>query len=422
MKTEASIEKGFKKTVKFELEKEEFDKYRKTSFDKFKKTAKVDGFRPGKVPESMLRSKFSASIEAEAVNEAVNSSYREYLIENKIYPLNDPVIESVDTEEDELKFTASFEVYPEFELKDHTGITVEQEKITASEKEIDGEINKILDAHSSSKETDSAVADGHIVNVSIKPVGQNNAEWEEQVVEIGKNPDDTLDKQFIGLKKGDVKTINLGAEGEDSPAYKFEVRIDRVGEKVLPEFNDEFAKTLDSKFSTAGELRNDIEEKIRSGKQKEQDNAAFDKIAAKIIEAHDNFEVPPSVLNNYLEDIVTNTQKQYGKNLDREMIKNIYGQNAALSLKWEYIRHKLIEEKNFSVEDNEIEERMEEIARDSSIGIDKVKKYYSGKEKTAMLKQDILEKKVRKYILENNTVNLIDKPEEKEEDKTSPEE
>jgi FKBP-type peptidyl-prolyl cis-trans isomerase (trigger factor) len=118
---------------------------------------------------------------------------------------------------------------------------------------------------------------------------------------------------------------------------------------------------------------------------------------------------------------VTNTQKQYGKNLDREMIKNIYGQNAGLSLKWEYIRHKIIEEKNFSVEDKEIEERMEEIAKDSSIGIDKVKKYYSGKEKTAMLKQDILEKKIRKFILENNTVKLVDEPEEKEE-KTSPEE
>ena len=421
MKTEASIEKGYRKTVKFELEKEEFDKYRKISFDKFKKTAKVDGFRPGKVPESMLKSKFAASIEAESINEAVNSSYREYLIENKIYPLSDPVIESVNTEDDMLIFTAQLEVYPEFELKDHTGITVEQEKITASENEIDDEINKILDAHSSSKETDSAVADGHIVNVSIKPVSQNNAEWEEQVVEIGKNPDDTLDKQFIGLKKGDVKTIDLNKDGSGSPAYKFEVRIDRVGEKVLPEFNDEFAKTLDSKYSSAEELRTEIAERIRNGKQKEQDNAAFDKIAAKIIEAHDNFEVPPSVLNKYLDDIVTNTQKQYGKNLDREMIRNIYGQNAGLSLKWEYIRHKMIEEKNFSVEDKEIEERMEEIAKDSSIGIDKVKKYYSGKEKTAMLKQDILEKKIRKYILENNTVNLVDKPEEKEE-KTSPEE
>lgn len=422
MKTEVSIEKGCKRIVNFELEKSEFDKYRKVSFDKFKKTAKVDGFRPGKVPESMLRNKYAASIEAEAVNEAVNSSYREYLLENKIYPLTDPVIESVDAEKDELKFTASFEVYPEFELKEHTGVTVEQEKITASDKEIEDAVNKLLDSHSSSKETDSVVADGHIVEVSIKPVGQNNAEWEKQTVEIGKNPDDTLDKQFIGLKKGDVKTINLGAEGENSPAYKFEIRIDRVGEKVLPEFNDEFAKTYDSKFSTAEELRIDITESIQKGKQKEQENAAFDKIAAKIIEAHDNFEVPPSVLNRYLDDIVTNTQKQYGKNLDREMIKNIYGQNAGLSLKWEYIRHKIIEEMNFSVEDKEIEERMEEIAKDSSIGIDKVKKYYSGKEKTAMLKQDILEKKIRKYILENNTVNLVDKPEEKEEKTTTPEE
>ncbi|MFA6652843.1 MAG: trigger factor family protein, partial [Candidatus Delongbacteria bacterium] len=86
MKTESKIENGYKKTVSFEIDGSELDKYRKASFEKFRKTAKIDGFRPGKVPESMLRTKFATGIEAEAVNEAVNSSYREYLIENNIYP------------------------------------------------------------------------------------------------------------------------------------------------------------------------------------------------------------------------------------------------------------------------------------------------------------------------------------------------
>ncbi|MFO7810142.1 MAG: trigger factor family protein, partial [Candidatus Delongbacteria bacterium] len=171
MKIDATTEKGFKRIVNFELEESELDKHRKSAFNKIRKTAKIDGFRPGKAPESLIKKRYGASIESDALTEAANGLIREYLVENKIYPLSEPVINSVNNEGDILKLNVSFEIYPEFELGDFTGLTVEKEKFTITDKDIEEEIAQLLEKHSSSKEVSEPVSDGHIVEVSIKQAG-----------------------------------------------------------------------------------------------------------------------------------------------------------------------------------------------------------------------------------------------------------
>ncbi|MBU4485878.1 MAG: trigger factor [Candidatus Delongbacteria bacterium] len=408
MKTEFRTENGYKMIIDFELDKTELDQHRRTAFDKIRKTAKVDGFRTGKVPENMLRFKYGTSIEADAVNEAINGSYREFIINNKIYPLSEPMVENIDKNEDKLSFTTIFETYPEFELKSYAGFTIEQEKTVVTEGEIDRAVNEILEKHSSSKEVDEAISEGHIVDISIKPANLPEAIWESQTVEIGKNQDETLDKQFIGMKKGEIKTVNLKPAGKIDKQLKFDVRIDKIGKKVLPELNDDFAKIFDSKYASVGDLRNDLAKNLEKKKLQDQYLQIFDKFAKKIIDAHDNFQVPPSILNKYLDDMVQNTQKQYGKNIDRDMIRNLFSQNAETSLKWEYIRHKIVESENISVSDEEINSKISEISLEHSTDIDKIQKYYSSEDKKQMLRDDLLDKKLKDFLREKNTVNFIE--------------
>ena len=408
MKTESKTEKGYKKNVNFEIDGSELDKYRKTSFENFRKTAKVDGFRPGKVPESMLRTKFAAGIEAEAINEAVNSSYREYLIENKIYPLSEPVIENIDKKDDSLTFTAVLEVFPEFELKNYSDITVEQNITGITDKEIEESINHLLDTYSSEKETDEPVKKGHVVNISMRSSG---TEWQKQTVEIGKNENEKIDEQFTGMKKGESKIIKV----DDNTEHDIEVRIDKINDKILPELNDEFVKRYDPAIEGVEGLRKDVRNKLEKNRELNESREIFDKLAKKIVDEHDNFDVPPTILNRYLDDLVENASKQYGKGIDREMIKNIYGQNAEVSLKWEYIRHKIFENEKITVSDEDIKTRLEEIAKENSIDFEKVEKYYSPKDKKQMLKDDLLDKKMRNIILAKNKVNYVEPSKEQNE-------
>ncbi len=414
MKTESKNERGYKKTVSFKIDAAELDKYRKASFDKFRKTAKIDGFRPGKVPENMLRTRFAAGIEAEAVNEAINSSYREYLIENNIYPLSEPVIENVDKKDEALTFTAILETFPEFELNNYTDFSIEQNITTISDKDVQDSIDHLLDTYASSKETSEPVKKGHIAEISIRPAGNENTEWEKQTVEIGKNETEKLDEQFTGMNKGEIKIVNLDQSGKNDKNLDFEVRIDKISEKILPELNDEFVKRYDPKISGVDGLRQDIREKLEKNRQLTESREIFDKLAKKIVDAHDQFDVPPTILSKYLDDVAVNAQKQYGKNIDREMIKNMYRQNAEVSLKWEYIRHKIIDTEKLSVTDEDIKNRLEEISKENSIDFEKVEKYYSPKDKKQMLRDDLLDKKLRDRLLEKNKVSFVEAEKQKE--------
>jgi FKBP-type peptidyl-prolyl cis-trans isomerase (trigger factor) len=115
------------------------------------------------------------------------------------------------------------------------------------------------------------------------------------------------------------------------------------------------------------------------------------------------------VLSKYLDDLTLNAQKQYGKNISRDMLKNIYAENAKNSLKWEYIRHRIVEDEKLEITDEDIENRIAEIAAESSIDIEKVKSYYSKKEKKQMMSDDLLDRKLKKLLREKNTVNFVEK-------------
>lgn len=417
MKTESRLENGYKKIIEFEVDKAELDGYRKASFEKVKKTAKVDGFRPGMAPESMLRARYGASIEVEAMNDAINSSYKNFIIENNIYPLSEPLIENVDKKDEILKFTATLETFPEFDLRSYTGMAIEHEKAVVTEEDVNAAVIDILEKHSSSREVEEPVANGHVVDLAIKPANMPDAKWENQTVEIGKNPNDTVDKDLIGMKKGEIKTVSLNPTGQKDQSFELEIKIEKVGKKILPELNDEFAKTYDAKFTTVEDLKKDLAQNIEKNKVSAQEMEVFEKFAKKITDSHDNFDVPPSILNKYLDDMVSNAQKQYGKSIDKNMLRDLYKQNAETALKWEYIRHKIMDAERLSVSDEDVDGKITQLAEERSIDIDKIRKYYSSKEKKQMLKEDLLDKKLREFLKEKNTVNFVEPSPETQTDK-----
>ncbi|MDA3886428.1 MAG: trigger factor [Candidatus Delongbacteria bacterium] len=421
MKTESTVEKGYSRIINFELSADELKEYKDVAFKKFRSTAKVDGFRKGKVPASIIKTRYTANIEIDAINEAINSSYSNYLIENKIYPLADPVIENIDQKDNALKFSAKIEINPEFELLDYTGMEIEHTKVVVTDEEVEQVIGKLLDKHASQKETDEPIKKGSIVDIKIKPTGDEKTQWETKTIEVGLT-NDQIDQELEGMKKGETKTVKFDLPEQPEQSLNFDVMADKVYDKILPELNDEFANSYDKKYKTLEELRKAVREDVTKNKNNQNENAIYDKFAKMIIDKHDSFEVPPSIMSGYLNNLIDNAIKQYGPGMDRKMLEGIYKENAAISLKWEYIRRKIIEKENITVTDADLENKYQKVSEESSIDIEKVKQYYSPKEKIQMLRDDILDKKVREFMKANNTIKLVDElKEEKVEGKSTEE-
>ena len=409
MKTEITSIKSYEKKVSFEISAEDMEKTEQKTFQKIRKTAKIDGFRQGKAPVNVVRKKYDNMIHGETIEVTISDAYSEFMAANKeIYPLSQPKIEDISYNKGEaLTFSAIIEVYPEFELKDFAGIKGEKLIVKVEDNELEDAITKIRRDYGSSKSVDEEIKTGSIAKIKVKQKDMPDSSFEEKDIVVGAKKEDEIDTHVLGMKKGEEKIIPFTHEGKTT---ELDVRIIDVLEEILPEFTDEFVKTVDKKIESAAAFKEKIKLNIFDQKNNQAEAQLMDKIIQEIVKKHDNFEVPPTVLNKYIDDIVENAKKQYGDiGIDPATLRGFYQENATLSLKWEYIKHKIVEANKLTVGEEDVNNKFNEIAEKLKMDIEKVKGYYGGQEKLDMFKRDILEEKIKNYVFSISNLTEVEK-------------
>ncbi len=408
MKTEITMLKTYQKQISITVTSDEMKTYGDKVFGKIRKDAKIDGFRKGKAPDHMLKKVFAGRIEGQTIDEAIDGSFRESLRENKIMPLTQGELKDFKKHDDgSISFDIVVEVNPEFELKQCTGFEVEQLIATATEKEIEDVVFKYKQQYGSTKVVDSEVKEGNTVSVSIKPDTKADVDWEDSEVFIKDDESDYLGKEIIGLKKGDEKKVTQTIGDKE---HSLIVRVNEVKENIYPEVNDEFVRSLDKKFENVEMFRKSIEDDILEHKNRHAENEMFNKLISKIVAAHDNFEVPPSIAEMTITDQVEKIKQQYGSaGVEESILRSLYQERVELSLKWEYIKRKLELKENITIEDGDIDNEIQRIADKSGIDTKKVKAYYNKEEKMQMLTSQLLDDKVRSFLKENNNIKMVEK-------------
>jgi len=411
MKTEETLIKSYQKKVVFEVAAEEMKKYYDKAFAKIKKTASINGFRKGKAPASLLLRSYGRSIEMEAIDMAINESYRNYLMEKRITPLSQAQIENVDAykADENFKFTAILEIHPDIKLKEeiYSDLEVEQLKVKVTDEEIAATEKKLLDDYSTVKPSEEAIKTGSIVKIELKPVKSDN--WEEKTITVGeKAEEEKMDKQLIGLKKGEEKTISF--EDAEGKTVELNVKIKEVSEKETPELNDEFVKNLDAKFTSVEIFKAEMKKNILEQKEKNSENGMFNSLVTKIVANYEGLEVPPTILDSYLNDVVASTKKQFGDaaGIDDEMLKNIYRESATQSLKWEYLKQAIIRDNKLEVKEEAIENKLKEIAEKNNMDVKEIKAFYKSREHKNMLIAEIMEENIREFLKSKNTIKFVD--------------
>jgi len=436
MKTEITNVKSYEKKISFEISIEDMAKTEDKTFKKIRKTAKIDGFRPGKAPANVVKAKYANMIHGDTIESSISEAYSTFMSENReVYPISQPKIEDINYNKGEaLTFSAIIEVYPEFELKDFSGIEGEKLKVKVEDSELEDAVMKVRRDFGSSKSVDDEIKKGSLVKIKIKQKDMPDTSFEEKDITVGQKEEDEIDNHVIGMKKGEAKTIPFTqkVEGEEDKTTELDVKIIDVLEETLPEFTDEFVKTVDKKIESAADFKEKLSAQIFDQKKNQSEAQLMDKIIQEIVLKHDNFDVPPSVLNKYIDDVVENAKKQYGDiGIDPETLRGFYQESAGLSLKWEYIKHKVVESQKLSVTDEDVEAKFKDISEKLKMDLEKVKGYYGGQEKLEMFKRDLLETKIKDYVFsiskltevekltvekpeENSTVDSSDKVEEAE--------
>lgn len=299
---------------------------------KIGKRAKVDGFRPGKIPPHVLRSRYGAAARYEAIESAIDAAIGAVLqspeLDGTIH-ITPPAFEGQIPEKGGVNFTLVAERFPTIEITDWKGIPVKVARVEVTDEEIDKEIEELRQAHSTLEPVEgrTAVAENDVLTVSYEPVDEDmpaslRAEDEQIELKSGLIVQTFIDG-LVGAEIGEARELGLdvpegaGDERIAGKSVQLRVTVTEIRTRVLPAIDDELARTVE-KGETLAELRESIRTQMFEARQKESRQRARANVLQELndrlaIELPTNF-----VKSQAIEEFKREVRQYFGdKDLDK---------------------------------------------------------------------------------------------------------
>ena len=267
----------------------------KSALARFQKHARIPGFRSGKVPASIVRSKFEQDIKSEVVEHLVPAAFREETKKQNLIPIGQPQVTELELEEDKpLKFKAIFEILPPFDVDGYKEIKAAHEPVIVGDEEIQKTIDGLREQNSTyvNVDEDRGLADGDFGSVAFKSTsteeGAEPVEMNDVLVDIGgTNTLPEFSDNLRGAKAGETRSFDVtyaedfGDKRLAGKTLHYDVEIKGIKTKTVPELNDEWVKELAQEgMNTLDELR----ARIREGMEHEKKHQAEHKIKEEILQ------------------------------------------------------------------------------------------------------------------------------------------
>ncbi len=295
----------------FELPTEDLNDEFEKGVVRLRKTVKLPGFRKGKIPKDVVRSRFHADVLEQAVQDLLNKAVNDALKERDLYPLADPQITNLEPKLGEpLRFRASFEVMPKVEAVDYKGLEATEQKTEVTDEQIDNGIDHLREQHARFDPVEGRGARDHdfvmgdLVEI---PSGGGAAERHEGVsFEVGSEAyHNSLHEKLQDAKPGDeVKfTAAFPAEHGDperaGKSFDAAFTVKELKEKALPEADDEFAKDI-GEFDTLEKVRDELRKQAQERAQRDDELHVRAQLLEKLIAANP-FDAPESLVELELD-------------------------------------------------------------------------------------------------------------------------
>jgi trigger factor len=375
---------------------------------RYTKLARIPGFRAGKVPPSLIKSRFAKEVRQEVLESLVSERFRKALEEQKIQPVSQPQIsELLLAEGAPLKFKATFEVLPEINIDGYDALHVERPDAALEEGEFDAELANVLDHHATVEpvDEDRAIVEGDWAEIGFKGqvqdvaqvVGEEGLEakdasqpitGEDVLIEVGgKNTLQAFNEALRGAKVGQELSFEATYPAEFGDArlagktVAYDVTVKAIKKKTYPERDEEFAKQL-GPYADWNDFETKLRERLASRKKEALDAQARDKMLDELV-AKFTFPVPETFVQQQVDARLERGLRalaQQGmssdamRQLDFGRLREAQRDQAVNEVKVSLILDRVAERENITVSDEEMERELLMLSIQSREPLDALRK------------------------------------------------
>ena len=407
---------GLERKMTVEVPAEKISSAIEEKLKNLSKQVKLSGFRPGKVPMNVVRQRFGKKVSQEVIADTMQMSYQEAIIQEKLRPASNPSIEPLNLEANEdLKYIATFEVYPEITLADINTLEVEVADVEIVESDIDDIVQKLLQQKMIWTEVERKAKKDDQVTINF--VGKIDDEefqggsQENFVTIIGSsNLLPEFEKQLEGVKKEDKKSFEITFPKDymqkdlAEKVATFEIEVLKVEEGELPELNEELIKEFGIEDGKEDSFRKQLKDNMTLELEQRKKAFAKNNVMQSLFDANE-VETPKALLQQEIQTLrqqmIDNMQlPEQPKSPEEMMPDNLFEDQAKKRISLGLLIGEIVNKNEIKLDQEKVTQQLNMIAAGYGKQDEVIQYYRNNREAMANIEMSVMEEQVVEYVLE----------------------
>ena len=422
-KMQVSVENGagLERRLTVALEPEQVEAEVEKRLREFARSARMPGFRPGKIPVKTLRQRYGTQIRGEVFSELMQSTFGQALVEQQLNPVAQPAFSvDMDPEAGRYAYTATFEVLPEFELGSLAGKTLKRPLATVADADLEALVERLREQRKTFNEVTRPAQDGDRVTLSFVATLAGESEpfpggsgQDFQLVLGSGQMIPGFEAGLVGATAGEERVLELSfpatyhAEHLKGKAATFVVTVQTVAEPQLPEVDAEFAKAFGVEDGDIERFRQDVRANM-TRELKQRVEARIKSQALDLLLATNPIEIPQSLVAQEIQALKEQMRQNLRGNTKIELPDNLFEESAQRRVRLGLVLARVVKANEIKADPERVREAVEDLASTYENPKEVVDFYYGSKEHLASVEALALEGQVVDWVL--TQVQVEDEP------------
>jgi len=417
MQVSVESSNGLERSIRVEVPADTIEQEVASRLVKVGKTAKIKGFRPGKIPAKVVQQHYGAEVRQEVLNEVLQSSYVEALTQENLNPAGNPQIETEELEDGgALIYKATFEIYPDIEVQGLDKLKLEKPLLEIGDKDIEDMIENLRKQRAAWTEVEKAAEDGDQVTIdfegSLKGELFEGGTGADVPVVLGqKQMIEDFEKGLYGLKAGEEKEIKVKFP-KDYPAEElagqkavFKINCKKVESQELPEVDEEFIKGFGIESGAEEDLRKDIVENM----ERQSETKTREKLKVQILDQvadANEIEVPKVMIEQEITSMIQDVMQRQGITDEAQApAREEFSEMAERRVRLSLLMSEIINDNQIQADATRVSEKVDELCKPYPNSAEMRDLYMQNQQLLSQIQNMVLEEQVMDFLTDKATLS-----------------